>query len=535
MRAVIRDSLENLYPDSSVTEPACRRMQLDVPRGGIAAVHVLLNDVEPHETLRLSATENGRRPRGARWFRLVDVPVEENTGLIGFTEGSPKLGAGDNAPNPFVVRRAPFRVYDAMEPVDGEVRTPAPTTAIRLHLPIPPDAKPGTRTISISIRQAGAPCELALMLRVHRATVPPVGRNSLPVTNWFSFENIAQRHGLKMWSEPYWRMLRRYANLMAHGRQNTFWIPLSTVFASTKAGLRLNRERLDRIVGTFSRAGLHYIEGGHVANRTGGEWEAKTFDTVFGAARATSPEGNAVLASICRQLMAEISRNRWAARWIQHVTDEPTPTNAADYRILVGMVRKYMPGIPLLDATQDPTLAGSVDIWCPQVQEYQRDRAAYEAQRKLGDRVWYYTCCFPGGPWLNRLLDQELLRPLLLGWAGALFRLDGFLHWGFNHYRQDQDPFTMSVLPHHGGGTNSLPPGDTHIAYPGTDGPWSSLRLEAHREGFEDYELLRILQDKNPRAASAVLAKAVTGFDQYTRDVASFRAARKALLRALGR
>ena len=233
--------------------------------------------------------------------------------------------------------------------------------------------------------------------------------------------------------------------------------------------------------------------------------------------------------------MDEITRNRWAARWIQHVTDEPTPTNAADYRILVGMVRKYMPGIPPLDATQDPTLAGSVDIWCPQVQEYQRDRTAYEAQRKLGDKVWYCTCCFPGGPWLNRLLDQESLRPVLLGWGGALFRLDGFLHWGFNHYRQDQDPFTMSVLPHHAGGDNSLPPGDTHIAYPGTGGPWSSLRLEAHREGFEDYEMLRILQEKNPRAASAVLAKAITAFDQYTRDVASFRAARKSLLTALDR
>ena len=29
----------------------------------------------------------------------------------------------------------------------------------------------------------------------------------------------------------------------------------------------------------------------------------------------------------------------------------------------------------ILDATQDLTIAGSVNIWCPQVQEYQQDRA----------------------------------------------------------------------------------------------------------------------------------------------------------------
>ena len=197
------------------------------------------------------------------------------------------------------------------------------------------------------------------------------------------------------------------------------------------------------------------------------------------------------------------------------------------------MVHKYMPGLPILDATQDPALVGSVDIWCPQVQEYQRDRREYEAQRAVGDKVWYYTCCFPGGPWLNRLLDEELLRPALLGWGGALYGLDGFLHWGFNHYRDDQDPFEKSVLPNHAGGANSLPAGDTHIAYPGADGPWSSLRLEAHREGFEDFELLRQLRAKNPRRADAIVKMAIRGFDRYVKDVRKFRLARRALLVAL--
>ena len=205
----------------------------------------------------------------------------------------------------------------------------------------------------------------------------------------------------------------------------------------------------------------------------------------------------------------------------------PIAENAADYRIFTGMVRKYMPGIPILDATMDEGLDGSVDIWCPQAQQYQKHQARLEAQRAVGDALWYYTCCFPGGPWLNRLLDMELLRPALFGWGAAKYRLDGFLHWGLNHYRSKQDPFQQSVVDH--GGGNSLPAGDTHIVYPGSGAPYSSLRLEAQREGLEDYELLHRLP---PQAAEPIIARVFQRFDQYNRDVATFRAARKALLEA---
>jgi hypothetical protein len=172
-----------------------------------------------------------------------------------------------------------------------------------------------------------------------------------------------------------------------------------------------------------------------------------------------------------------------------------------------------------------------VDIWCPQAQRYQKQREHFEAQRAQGDRVWFYTCCAPGGPWLNRLMDMELLRPALLGWGAALFRLDGFLHWGLNHYRPAQDPFRQSVVSH--GGGNFLPAGDTHIVYPGTGRPWSSLRLEAQREGLEDYELLRELWNRDERLAGRIIRRAIRGFDRYTKDVKAFRSARKALLEAL--
>ncbi|HOX07278.1 MAG TPA: DUF4091 domain-containing protein [Planctomycetota bacterium] len=526
MRVELRDPLERLFADDAVGRRPRRALELDVARGGTVAAHLLCSGLRRGERVALSALVNGRPARRARWFRLLAVPVEENTGIRNFTES-----ARPGERNPHVVRRAPFRTFDAMEPIGADSRAESPVEAFRLELPVPRDARPGALRCAIEVR-AGGTCEpLALVARVHRATIPPAGADSFPYTNWFSYDNIAARHGLRKWSEPHWRMLRRYAELMRRGRQNTFWIPLQEVFERRAGRLVLDRARLRRIVATFTAAGLHFIEGGHVGTRIGGEWKAVGFDLVMKGPRGTSAEGNAVLAGMLGQLMAEIERCGWRRRWLQHVADEPVKENATDYRILVGMVRKYMPGIPVLDALMDTELAGSADIWCPQVHEYQHSRAAFERQRAVGDRIWYYTCCSPGGPWLNRLLDQELLRPVLLAWGGALFGLDGFLHWGLNHYRADQDPFRKSVVGH--GGVNSLPAGDTHIVYPGKDGPWSSLRLEAHREGFEDLELLRQLQARNPRRARAVLAMAVRGFDKYVKDVGRFRAARRALLESL--
>jgi hypothetical protein len=326
-------------------------------------------------------------------------------------------------------------------------------------------------------------------------------------------------------------MVARYAKLMARNRQNTFWFTFGDVFSAKNKRLVLNAERLERIVKTFTRAGMYYIEGGHYGSRTKDEWESPTFSIARTGNRATSREGNADIAEAARQLMAVIDRNKWRARYVQHVADEPIGANALDYRVFVGTVRKYMPGIPIVDAVEHLSLAGSVDIWCPKTREYEQHREFYESMRGLGDRLWVYTCCFPAGSSLNRLMDMELLRPALLGWAAVLFDLHGFLHWGLNMYRPEQDPFEMSVVPHPMSGS-ALPAGDTHVVYPGDGEPWSSVRLESHREGLEDLELLRALKQRDPKKAAAILKPVVRGFEDYTTDLKVFRAARRKLLTA---
>ena len=299
MQAELRDALEFLYADSAVSKKPRSAVTLDVARHGTAVIHVLLNTLTPGASLRFSVRAAGKPVRDAHWFRLIDVPVESNTGPVGFIEK-------DGQRNPFVIRRAPFRVFDATEPVDETVRPAGPILALRLHLPA---NKPGRHTFTILVQAGAEKQTLSLTVRVHAAAIPPVGRRSFFYTNWFTFDGMAKRHGLQPWSEAHWRMIRRYADLMVHGRQNTFWLPLGSIFSVKDKTPVLNRLRLRRIVKTFTDAGMHYIEGGHVAGRHNGDWKAETFDTVLVKERATSPEGNAVLAAIARQLVEEIDRN----------------------------------------------------------------------------------------------------------------------------------------------------------------------------------------------------------------------------------
>ena len=79
----------------------------------------------------------------------------------------------------------------------------------------------------------------------------------------------------------------------------------------------------------------------------------------------------------------------------------------------------------------------------------------------------------------------------------------------------------------------ALPAGDTHVVYPGPDGPWSSVRFEAEREGYEDYELLQLLRRRHHSTADAVMGNVIRALDEYTKDVRTLRAARRKVLTAL--
>jgi hypothetical protein len=83
-----------------------------------------------------------------------------------------------------------------------------------------------------------------------------------------------------------------------------------------------------------------------------------------------------------------------------------------------------------------------------------------------------------------------------------LYKIAGFLHWGYNFYYSELsrtliDPFFKT------GGLKNWPAGDPFLVYPGPDRkPLSSIRGEVHRESLEDMRILSLVEAKAGREAA---------------------------------
>jgi hypothetical protein len=128
-----------------------------------------------------------------------------------------------------------------------------------------------------------------------------------------------------------------------------------------------------------------------------------------------------------------------------------------------------------------------------------------------------------------------LLRTRFLHWGNFIYNIEGYLHWGFNYYSYTNDPFKGEAGNIANLSESSLPPGDTHISYPGDGRPWGSVRLEMMRAGIEDYELLRLAADKYPEEASRIAEQCVRGFGNFTEDIGKFERTYRELLETASR
>lgn len=540
----VADELTPAYPDTAfaharplTTTGPVRSHTTQTVRGMRTAIHIFVQAKEGEEvSLAVRSLDSAAHNPSVSIARLHAVPVEENTGLTSRTEQF------EGIENPSVIRRAPFDVFDPIEPLI-QVHSKSITLArveggqdggAAFRVTWTPE-QAGNRQLGVVVQAGEDREEIHWRTIVHDVELPPRRAWNFAYTNWFSPDEIASRHNLEAWSPAFWPMLRKYAQLMANGGQDTFWLRWQDFFSQAPGGRwMLDHARLERYVRIFLDVGFHWIEGAPIASRPNGDWSQDWLELRFGKMPATSQKGQQALRQVARQLRSAFRTNDWSRQWIQHIADEPTDVNAADYAKLAGMLRKELPGVAIVEATMTRELVGAVDIWCPQVHKYQQNRDFFLERKAAGDIVWTYTCLVPGGPWLNRLLDQERLRPVYLGWAGAHFGTSGFLHWGLNHYKCE-DPFARSVVDHPAqpNTTNKLPAGDTHIVYPGPQGPWSSTRFEAHRIGLEDLALLNLLREHDPQATDQLIGQVFRGYDDWEPSVEAYRATRAQLMAAL--
>jgi hypothetical protein len=395
-------------------------------------------------------------------------------------------------------------------------------------------------------------------LKVYPVTM---GKSPLYITNWSAHFNpvslsyLNDNETVEIYSPLYWELIEMHAEIMASHRQNVHRIyPVwHTQYTLENGKYTFDFSRFDKETDIFDKAGaLELIEGGHLAWRSGA-WNSPFYVEVpvtdneesrkliaginplkvengirFVKLPVGDPRTQNFLNQFLPALKEHLEKKGWLDRYTQHIADEPTPANAGSYGEISNYIRKYMPGVRLLDAVlTSKELAGTIDIWIPELDILHKDFAFYQQLQKDGKEVWFYTCVGPRGNYANRFIEQPLLQTRYLHWINYKYNVTGYLHWGLNYWIRDQ----LDADASRDGG--KLPAGDNCIIYPGYKKLYSSIRFESMRDGIDDYRLLKMLEEKKPDKAKSLANSIIQNFDQYDGSIRHFRIVRKQLLEAL--
>lgn len=118
-----------------------------------------------------------------------------------------------------------------------------------------------------------------------------------------------------------------------------------------------------------------------------------------------------------------------------------------------------------------------------------------------GNELWWYGCNVPRKPYPTYHLGDTLLSPRLISWMQADYNIIGNLYWATEYGKGANDDGSNWIEDYYeGDGMRSASTyGEGFLLYPGkkygVDGPIPSLRLEAVRDGLEEFEMIYKLQE----------------------------------------
>jgi hypothetical protein len=461
---------------------------------------------------------------------VLDVPVEQNTGLDSRTERF------KGNVNPYVIRRAPFRIFEIIKPIKSSMLiSKSNFSLINVKIPIDKNLNLDKHQIDFIIHINDQKFNLKLKIHIHDIVLPELEESNFFYTNWFNLSKMEEYHQLERWSTDWYIMLDKYAKLMAYGRQNCVKIPAELIYIENDE-IFLNEERMMSFINVFLKYGFKYFESPHLLDRgKNDDWGNPELITKLRDVGYYSEEGKKEINDVALKIKEFTKKYNLTDKWLQHIADEPTSVNAQCYIDVSNQIKDIHPDIKIMEATNTrESLGNSIDIWCPIINDFQENEDFFRSREKLGEKILVYTCLVPGGKWLNRTLDMEKIRQVYFGWGGSKYNTMGYLHWGLNQYKAN--PFENSVVKHPSpaaGPNNFLPAGDTHIIYPGKNGPLSSLRFESHRIGCEDYEILESLKKINPKKHKLLINKIFKNYTLYSINIKKYNRIKSRILKTL--
>ncbi|MBQ6018915.1 MAG: DUF4091 domain-containing protein [Clostridia bacterium] len=408
---------------------------------------------------------------------------------------------------------------------------------------------PGERELTLSVALDGERYDVAAAVRVIDALLSDDG---FACTHWFHSDCLADRYGVEVFSEEYWRIVENFVRCAVKHGVNMILTPLFTPPLDTEVGgerttvqlvdvsrgedgsWRFGFDKLGRWIDMCLACGAEYFEMSHFFTQWGAKHAPKVIadgKRVFGwETNARGRKYSGFLTALAAELAPYLNAKGVAEKCFFHVSDEPGLDDLAYYKSNAAFLKKLLPGFRFIDALSDYTFYALKVAELPIPCINAIDRFAGRV-----NELWTYYCCGPAGDnYINRFLYYPSVRNRALGAAMYRYNCKGFLHWGYDFWntalsRAKVDPYRDATA----GG--AFPAGDGFVVYPGDDGDAvPSLRFKVFRDGLTDFHALHTLERLAGREAAEALVKDIR-FNEYPRTSTEFLALREKINEEIGK
>lgn len=380
------------------------------------------------------------------------------------------LVARDSAPIPEletwqllpVPTNLPDRFFDdGLVPLNSQLTIPQNPFYVAISLKIPATQPNGKSTYELIFRNGSQWVSQPLNLRVWRFCLS----DDLPITNmgvfWpnKSWLSGYASDGYEAIFDAYLKAMRQYK----FNAVNVFPLPADEVAAGSPitqypnflSRLNLVMEKLK-----YRYFRLPKLDGAKSVGLPGNQFQENA-EKYYSA------------------LLDYLKQEGWASKALVKLWDEPNPEDYATVALTYRIVKTIAPefrmecsgGIPSLD------LANAIDAWALYGLNYDFEQLA--PLRAGGKELWLYA---------NKLHGPS--RPPVcqrsIGLYVFAYDFSGYLLWGVNYWPQD-------VWSNPPGDADSSRRGAFYYPDPRSGMPLPTLRLEALRRGWEDYQYLSLL------------------------------------------
>jgi hypothetical protein len=416
--------------------------------------------------------------KAVEWSFVGSIPLSKNT---------------PNQPARILVRQAPARFPEYLMAEKQITLKERSCQAIWLTVTIPDDVEAGTYAGKLTVQSLQGERSIPFYVTVYPITLS--GTRHLKVTEWYNTDGFEHFHGIhEKYSQAWFAMLRIYAENMAAHRQNVFQVPMEAIdIQKTKTGqLQFDFTRFDQIAQIFwDTKKMDYLETGELTRFGEGEWSST--DIMLRDFSMKNPEtgktetlaGKDVIPGLLSALESHLRQKEWLSRTLFHIKDEPSMHNSMAWREMSSYIHQYAPDLKRIDAIETTNLLDYIEIAVPKLDAFGTWYDSYRSAQQKGTEIWFYTVgIYQGSLYPNKTIDLPVMNSRILHWLNYRFDATGYLHWGWNQW--EDNPY-QDVGMHIGDGW--------HV-YPVKEGVLNSLRWEEMRNGIQDYECFRMLEDK---------------------------------------